>query len=264
MLCRPRYHAETRLSYVGWGPNAVLVNGYPAYPNIESGKTYVFPLRRTVKGWELIRAQGWGLVVPACGDEPEDKAPETKHEFIVREVMNVLLHGEYEDLYRFSGYMQLRGPHELNEEIIIRLRRSLPAASARWSEISTALLATLGIPRRKLDELVATSETDRTHTSATELLVAQTLREVPESERRDSIVRNMLKYSAIHAWGSAATLVTEFRDDPLPLKLLPGYLNRQQKGAFYIACWLVNNGQLELASRRVRQGGSENAAREGS
>jgi hypothetical protein len=142
--------------------------------------------------------------------------------------------------------MQFRSPRELNDEIMAGLLTSLPDSSPRWLDVSTALLATLGVPRRKLDELAPGENDKSTVPNATALLAAQTLRKVPESQRREGIIRNMLKYSAVHVWGTAATLVPEFKDDALLLELLPGYLERQQKGALYVASWLIANGQTTL------------------
>jgi hypothetical protein len=46
--------------------------------------------------------------------------------------------------------------------------------------------------------------------------------------------------------GVGCHLVPEFKDDPLVLELLPHYLERSQRGAVYIASWLVSNGQTVL------------------
>ncbi|HUA62690.1 MAG TPA: hypothetical protein VML19_28295 [Verrucomicrobiae bacterium] len=223
-----------------------IANGHPAFPSFETGKSYVLAVVPDGAQWKLLEEEGWGTVAPAVEAPPDGDVPATKRDFIVRELSNVTLHGSYADLYRFGGYLQLRQAGELNDEMFAALKAKLPAGDGRWLDVSTALLGTMGIPRQKLDEFVSAAGAKSGGPDAPANLAARTLREVPESQRREGIVRNMLRYSAVHEWGSAATLVPEFKDDPLLLELLPGYLERKQKGAVYIACWLVNNGQLAL------------------
>ena len=222
------------------------IDGLPMYPSLEAGKSYVFPLSAEGNRWKLSPEEGWGLVVPAIETEPAGAAPSSKRGFIIREIMNTLLGGSYADLYRVSTYMQFRPAAELNDEIMAALLAELPPGDRRWLDLSTALLASVGIPRRKLDELVSGEGPKEISPFAPAQMAARTLREVPESQRRDGIVRNMLQFSAIHEWGTAATLVPEFKDDPLLLDLLPRYLERSQKGALVTAYWLVNNGQTAL------------------
>ncbi len=240
---------DIHLNY--YSSDGPIINGHPMYPNLEVGKSYVFPLTAEGNRWKLLVEEGYGLVVPAVETEPEGPPVSSKRELIFRELINTLLRGSYADLYRFSTYMQFRQAAELNDEIMSALTAELPPGAPRWLDLSTALLATMGIPRRKLDDLVAGEETKDPIRFAPALLAGRTLREVPESQRRDGIIRNMLQFSAIHEWGTAATLVPEFKDDLLLLELLPGYLQRGQKGAVYTACWLVNNGQVALLDTTV-------------
>lgn len=234
------------IGYTCSGPNAVVINGYPAYPTLEAGRTYVLPLFEDKPTWKLIRSQGYGLVVPVTESAPRSEPPASKRDFIIREITNTFLHGEYSELYRLSTYVQLRDPSELNNEIIAALSGSLPSASPRWPDVSTALLATLGIPRKPLDELASQDAAVNRAPYANERLAARALREVPAAERRAGIIRNMLRYSTIHMWGTAATLVPEFENDPLLLDLLPEYLVRGQKGALYTASWLIASGKTTL------------------
>ena len=238
--------ARIYLNYYCHGPNAVMVNGHPAFPNLEPSRTYVLPLAPDGDRWKLIANEGWGLVVPAVDTEPTGNRPASKREFIVQEIMNTLLHGAYLDLYRFSLYMQFRQAAELNDEIMAGLVAALQRGDPRWLDISTALLANTGVPRRKLDYLATSGPPHGIFPDAVQSLAARTLREAPERRRREDIVRNMLQHSAIHVWGTAATLVPEFKDDPLLLKLLPAYLEQPQKGAVATACSLVANGQIAL------------------
>jgi hypothetical protein len=90
-------------------------------------------------------------------------------------------------------------------------------------------------------------------------LVARALRQVPSEQRTEGVIRNMLEHSDVHDWGSAATLVPEFKDNRLLLDLLPGYLAQSKPGALYIALWLARNGTLAViqpslsaASRALR------------
>lgn len=238
-----------KLNY--YSSNGRIINGHPMYPNLEAGKSYVFPLSAEGNRWKLLAEEGYGLVAPAIERKPAGNPRGSKREFIIRELTNTLLGGSYSDLYRFGIFMQFRPAAELNDEIMSALHAELPSGDRRWLDISTALLANVGIPRRKLDELVSGEGPTDIYQSAPAPLAARTLRETPESLRRDGVVRNMLQFSAIHEWGTAVTLVPEFQDDPLLLDLLPGYLERSQKGAVYTACRLVSSGQTALLEQTL-------------
>ncbi|MGD0359536.1 MAG: hypothetical protein ABSC93_01625 [Bryobacteraceae bacterium] len=215
------------------GPVYRMANGHPAYANLERGRTYVFPLAPRGNGWKLLAEEGWGLVVPVIEAGPGGEPPASKREFIFREIMNTLLHGTYRDLFRFGGYMQFRLAREMNDEIMTGLVTALPAGNARWLDISTAWMAASpgGAP-----------------SDAAPALAARTLQEVPAERRKEGILRNMLRYSALHPRASEMNLLPEFKDDPMLLELLPGYLEQRQKGAVTIACGLAGDGQLALAA----------------
>jgi len=236
---------KLRLGYYCAGPRSHGVNGHPMFPALEAGNVSVLPLKPKADQWRLIADEGWGIVVPAVAAEPKGKKPASPREFIIREMVNTLLGGTYNDLYRFSLYMQIRSARELNDELMASLKTALPQDDPRWLGIATASLAIVGIPRQKLDELIA-GQKRPDFGDATRLLAASCLREVAETHRRQGIVRNMLRYTPIHEWGSAATLVPEFKDDPLMLKLLREDLQRDRKGTVYVAWWLASNGQTAL------------------
>jgi hypothetical protein len=234
------------IQLIFYSSDATGGTGPPVFPGLGPGRTYVLPLIADGNRWKLLEDEGWGLVAPAIEAEPPGKAPASKREFIIRELSSILLRGSYPDLHVFGVYLRFRPASDMNDEIMASLTAELPPGDRRWLDISTALLACVGVPRRKLDDLISGGGPRSLFPNAPELLAARALRQVPESRRREGVIRNMLQFSAIHGWGSAATLVPEFKDDPLLLELLPGYLKRPQKGAVYIACWLVNSGQLAL------------------
>ena len=154
--------ARIYLNHYCHGPRFAIANGHPAFPNLETGRTYVFPLVAHGDRWKLIADEGYGLVAPAIDEEPPGKQPASKRGFIFQEMMNTLLHGAYRDLFRFSGYMQFRHAAELNDEIMAALVAALPPGDPRWLDISTALLATS--PRRLSDlaaSVPAAPSTDR-------------------------------------------------------------------------------------------------------
>ncbi len=221
-------------------------NGHPTYPNLEAGISSVFAVVPDGSNWKLVVEEGFGSLVPAIESTPDGGALATKRDFILRELLNAIEHGSYTDLYRFSAFLQFRSPEELNNAIFAALKARLAPGDRRWLDLSTALLGTMGMPRQKLDDFIASNGKGRALLFGPDNLAARTLREVPEPQRREGIVRNMLRYSAIHPWGSAVTLSSDFKDDPLLLQLLPGYLERNQKGAVDIACWLINSGQMTL------------------
>jgi hypothetical protein len=224
------------------GPNYRGINGHPTYPGLQTGRTYVLPLKIASDRWRLIADEGWGLVVPAIEAEPGGGPPASKHDFIVREIINALMHGSHADRYQFSMFMQFRSAPELDDEIMDRLSTALPDGDPRWLDITTALLSTMGIPRQGSDEFAAGNDPTPIFTFANNRLAARTLRKVPPAQRREGIIREMLEFSAVHVWGTTVTLVPEFKDDPLLLELLPGYIERGQKGALEVACSLVASG----------------------
>ena len=225
------------------GQNFAMANGHPAYAGLEAGRTYVFPLAPHGGHWKLIADEGYGLVAPAIDAVPPGNPPDSKREFIFREIMNTLLHGEYPDLFRFSGYLQFRHARELNDEIMAALRAALPPGDPRWLDISAALLARA--PRR-LSDLAASGPPQDFFPDAVPALAARTWREPPEEQRREGLLRKMLEYSALHPRTADAILMSEFKDDPLLVQLLPAYLARRQKGAVAVACSLLGEGQLAL------------------
>lgn len=233
------------------GPNYRMINGHPNYPGIQTGRTYVLPLKTAMGGGRLIADEGWGLVVPAIEALPEGNPPASKRDFIVREIVNALLRGNHADRYQFSMFMQYRSATELDDEIMDRLGSVLPDGDPRWLDISTSLLATMGIPRQGLDEFVAGKDPTPIFTFANNRLAARTLRKVPPAQRREGIVREMLEFSAVHVWGTTVTLVPEFKDDPLLLELVPSYLDRGQKGAFEVASSLVASGNTALLDQTL-------------
>jgi hypothetical protein len=223
-----------------------MINGHPNYPDLQTDRPYVLPLKITSNRWRLLADEGWGLVVPVVEGEPEGSPPASKHDFIVREILNALMHGSHADRYQLGMFMQFRPTSELDEEIMDRLSAALPDGDPRWLDIATSLLATMGIPRQGLDEFAAGTDPKPPITYANYRLAARTLRKVPAGQRREKIIREMLEFSAVHVWGTAATLVPEFKDDPLLLELLPTYLERRQQGALEVGSWLIANGQTAM------------------
>ena len=233
------------------GPTYRMINGHPNYPGLQTGRTYVLPLKIATGRWRLIADEGWGLVVPAIEAVPEDNPPALKREFIIGEIVNALLRGNHADRYQVGMFMQYRSAPELDDEIMDRLGAVLPDGDPRWLDISTSLLATMGIPRQGLDEFVAGKDPTPSFTFANNRLAARTLSRVPPAQRREGIIREMLEFSAVHVWGTTVTLVPEFKDDPLLLELVPSYLNRGQKGAFEVASSLVASGNTALLDQTL-------------
>ena len=225
------------------GPSFAMANGHPAYPGLAVGKTYVFPLVPHSGRWKLIADEGWDLVVPVIDAVPPGNPPASKREFIFREIMNTLLHGEYPDLFRFSGYMQFRHAREMNDEIMTALAAALRHGDPRWLDISTALLAR---EPRPLSDLESAGPPRDFFPDAVSSLASRTWREAPEEQRSEDLLRKMLEYSALHPQTADTILMSEFKDDPLLVQLLPAYLAQRQKGAVAIACSLAGEGQLAL------------------
>jgi hypothetical protein len=238
------------LEYYCYGDHARIVNG-PFFPTLKDGNVGLFPLTQAGRHWKLIADTGWGLIAPAIEMPPSGATPTSARAFIVCELTNAIVQGDYGQLGRFGSFLLCRGAADLNDEVMAALRVALPSGDPRWLDLSTALLAQMGVPRQKLDDLVAGPAPVPFLTDALDRFAAGALREVPLEQRREGIVRNMLRYSAVHEWGSAVTLSTEFKADPLLLKLLPDYLSGPQKGALSIAAKLAGSGQMALLDQSL-------------
>lgn len=217
-----------------------MSQGYPEFPTLKEREVLVFPLMHKGSKWTLIGPDGRGLLVPAVSAEPDGPKAVAPRAFLIAELANNLLQGTYPQMYRAGQYFAWQPSEKVPKELLAVLKSRIPYGDPRWLDIGTAALATMGIPRLPLETLIA---------SPPPLTFAPlALAQVPESRRRPGIVRNMLRYSNVHGWGSAATLVPEFKDDLLLLKLLPDYLQKLQPGAVSIAWWLARNEQKSLMS----------------
>jgi hypothetical protein len=211
---------------------------FEAYPEFHPGDIDMLPLRRLDGEWKLLQDRALGLLTSAIERDPSTPPDASHRDFLVAEITNLLLHGSYADLYRFSQSSQDVLAGTFGESLLTELTHSLPAGDARWLDISTALLASMGIPRVPLDTLM---EPTTEPTRVQRVLLACALKNIPADGRREAIIRAMLRRSRVHDWGTAATLVPEFRNDPLLMELLPGYIERAEPGALYIAMLLVRN-----------------------
>lgn len=239
--------AARPLDFYCYGPPVTHLMAPPIFPNLRAGATYVLPLQRDGERWRLIHEQGMGLVIPAIarplGHEPYASARDA----LIRELVNTLVQGEYSEIARLSQSLGLPHGRELGAEIAKHLDDKLSPTDGRWLDIATALMGSMGIPRPGLELMISNPPA----MSLTASLVSHALRRVPPERRRDGIIRNALEQSAVHPWGTAATLVPEFKDDPLLLELLPAYLERGHAGAISVAASLVHDGQMALAPLSV-------------
>jgi hypothetical protein len=215
---------RVRLRFDCYPQQTQLMSGYPVFPRPQRGDVRVFPLQRDGARWKLFANEGVGLVLPALPDTANMAG--TALGFLVDELANSFLHGTYRQMFEAAPYV---GRQRLVEE---RIATDLAPGDPRWLDTATAMLATSGYPRQPIEEAGG--------------LIGRALGHVPASRRRPGIVRNMLRHSDVHGWGSATTLVPEFKDDPLLLELLPGYLAKLHPGAVHIAWSLAQHGQLAL------------------
>lgn len=202
------------------------VSGYPMLPILQRGDVRVFPLKRAGESWTLLGNDGIGLLMPALPESANMAG--TALGFLVDELANQFLQGTYRQMYEAAQYGRFHSSKLLME----RIATDLPDGDPRWLDIASVALASTGIPRPPLNELRG--------------FPGEALAHVPANRRREGIVRSMLRHSDVHVWGSAATLVPEFKDDPLLLRLLPGYLAKSQPGAVSIAWWLAQHQQFAV------------------
>jgi hypothetical protein len=214
---------QIRLAYECYKDRGPGVSGYPILPRLERGQVRVFPLKRTDATWSLFANEGVGLLMPALTGT--GNLAGTPLGYLVDELANSFLYGTYRQLFDAAQYGGAQPP----KLVLERIETDLPPGDPRWLDIGTAALATTSVPRPAVDKL--------------KTFAGRALSHVPASRRRAGVVRNMLAHSDVHGWGSATTLVSEFKDDPLLLKLLPGYLAKLQPGSLSIAWSLARNGQ---------------------
>lgn len=212
-----RAGGETRIEYPCYLEGAVIMGG-PDLTHIEKGRVYLFPL----DGAKLFREDE--RLYPVIEAVPEGAAA-SRREFLLREVANVLLRGSYPEMVAVGVL-----PAAMADELMPRLRAVLREGDARWLDIATSQLAGMGIPRQPLPERGGP-------------VAAHALMRLKPERRAAGVVEQMLRYSDVHGWGSAATLIPEYKDHPLLLRLLPGYLAKGQPGALNIAWWAARNGQ---------------------
>jgi len=232
----------------------------PSLPTLQAGRVYLLPLNCVSSACRLIDDDGEGLVMPAVSDLPAGEAAVSASEFLLRELSNDLVHGTYATLYATAQWLRWQQSSTLPDRLFAEAAARIPGTDIRrWLDISTACLATLGIPRVPTSELISSGQPYFPFSMSPAGLAARALRQVPPEQRTEGLIRNMLEHSDVHDWGSAATLVPEFKNDRLLLDLLPGYLSQSKAGALYVALWLARNGTLAIlqpalsaASRAVR------------
>jgi hypothetical protein len=225
--------------------------GYPCaassnriVPVFEPNRTYLLPLAYARRWWRLIGEEGHGLEIPVSPRPTVQAGRVSGKGFVLREYENTLLRGTYRELYEFGTYLRFQEQRELGTHLLRRLERSLPAESPRWLNIATALMASTGYPRQRMDADLRRSD-GRTP------LWMHALGFVPARLRRSAVIRNMLEHSHIHEWGSATTLVPEFQYDPQVVDGLRASLAANKRGAVYIAWCMAQNGQHGLRSEAL-------------
>ena len=215
-----------RLSYECDRPRAGGIAGGPIFPRLERGQVRVFPLNRSGAAWKLFAREGLGLLMPALPQTANLAG--TPLAYLVDELANNFFYGTYRQMSEAAEYARWQ-PSKL---VLERIETDLPDGDARWLDIASVALAWLGTPRAPLSEAKG--------------FAGAALGHVPEKRRRSGIVRNMIRHTDVHAWGSAATLVPEFQDDPLLLELLPGYLAKLHPGSLNLAWSLARSGQTAV------------------
>jgi hypothetical protein len=218
--------------YADFGPG---VSGYPMFPRLERGQVLVFPLMKNGAEWRLLGNDGMGLLMPAIADAAN--LSDHGKPYLIDELANTFFFGTYREMVAAGGYVMWQRNTDAHKLLLERLQAELKKGDPRWLDIGTAAIASMGIPRQPTQESKAFGP--------------MALMQIPEPWRRQGIVLNMLRHSDLHGWGSAATLVPEFKDDPLLLELLPGFLLKLHPGTLNIAWWLAKSGQMALLAPTV-------------
>ena len=236
------------LAYLGTSPPMV---GGPVFPKIEPGRVLVLPLQSNKNPasdlWKLLLDEGMGLTIPSRAEMlAASPPPANARAFLLREIANTFSRGTPMEAAAVGKYLSSQSEN-LAPELVPLLDPAIGNDRSRWAEVATGTLATTGIPRPTIAELLGRETQPEEWEHRRSLFIAQAaLRKLGASPQTDNLlIRKLIADAPVHAWGSAGTLL-EFADNPVTTKTLRQALKDDLAGSSYIAWTLARNGHQEV------------------
>jgi hypothetical protein len=231
-----------------------IVSG-PGFPKLEPGQVHVLPLRDNrnpaAQPWELLPDEGMDLTIPSRAEMGYIGTPLTARAFLLREIANSLSFGTPEEVTATGRY--LSGQREnLTAEIMPLLQPTIGDDRQRWAEIATSILATTGIPRPSVADLLSGKvDPEKLQWQASLFIAQAALRKLGASgETVDLLIQTLIEDAPVHVWGSATALL-EYADNPVAIEMLRRGLKNDLTGSSYIAWTFARNGQKALVQEAL-------------
>jgi hypothetical protein len=242
-----------KVHFLAYGPSVTMfVNGSPPpLTNIEPGQVLILPLRENKNPaselWQLIADSGTDLTIIARAEIADSGSPPaTARAFLDREIANALSLGTPQEISAVAKYLAGQN-EELTGELMAMLEPAIGADRQRWAEVGTSLLASQGIPRPSVADLLLGKATPKDWSDRQSLYLAQAaLRKLKASPETDTLlIETLIADAPWHAWGSAGALV-EFGGNPVTTETLWQALRNDLAGSSYIAFVLVRSGNRAI------------------
>lgn len=239
--------------FLAYGPSVTaFTNGYPPpLPNLEPGQVLILPLQQNKSPaselWRLTADSGADLTIPAQAEMTDSGLPQANARvFIVCEISNALSRGTPREVSAISRY--LSGQHEdLTGEIMTLLEPAIGEDRQRWAEVATNLLASQGIPRPSVADLLSSKAEPKDWPGRQSLFLAgAALRKLNASPETDALlIKSWIGEAPLNAWGSANSLI-QYAANPVTTETLREALQNDLSGSSYIAWTLVRNGDRDV------------------
>jgi hypothetical protein len=245
---RPVAGDRLEVAFFAYGPSVTaFINGYPPQlPVLKPGQVFVLPLRLNRNPasdpWQLMADSGVSLIIPALAELPDsEQQPASARVFLDREIANVLSRGTPPEVFAIANYLQ--GQDDLTGELMPLMEPAIGDNRDRWAEVAANLLASQGIPRPGVADLLATKLQSKDLPGRQSLLLTQTaLQKLKVSPETDALLIGLwIAEAPVHAWGSSASLI-EFADIPVTTETLRRALQSDLSGSATIAQALVHTG----------------------
>lgn len=233
-----------------------FVNG-PALPQLEPGQVHVLALRDNKdpvsQPWQLMPDEGLGLTIPTREEMAFSGLPSTARGFLLREIANTLSAGTPKEVAAVGGYLAYQHLN-LTADLMAFLEPAISNDRQRWAEVATSILATTGIPRPSIEDLLTGKTVPEKWQGQQSVWIAQAaLRKLGASpETDDLLIKTLIADAPVHAWGSA-TILLEYADNPVATETLRRALQDDLTGSSYIAWTFAHSGhQAVLKEALVR------------
>lgn len=227
-----------QVHFLAYGPSVTgFMNGYPPpLPKLEPGQVLLLPLRENQSPasdpWRLTADSGADLTIPARAEMTGSGPPPTNARvFIVREIANALSRGTPQEVSAISHYLSGQS-EDLTGEIMTLLEPAIGEDRQRWAEVATNLLASQGIPRSSVADLLSSKAEPKDWPGRQSLFLARAaLRKLNASPETDTLlITTWIGEAALHAWGSANSLI-EFAGNPVTTETLREALQNDLSGS---------------------------------